>query len=154
MGGVISWNCTFPPINGKVQSPWWKWPIQTGCDSLRLCILHVKVHYFSRSFQSSFILLFQQNFYPNYLIKMINLHKQDFKQPHIQTQNIIVIFMYFIFITFIRTGVTVSLYVGDRKGISDWIIETALEVILFLSSSIFATWYLFYPFTHSSWKLM
>lgn len=79
-------------------------------------------------------------------MKMIKLHNQDFKQPHIQAQNIIVIFMYFIFITFIRTGVTVSLYVGDRKGISDWIIETALEVILFLSSSIFATWYLFLEF--------
>lgn len=77
---------------------------------------------------------------------MIKLHEQDFKQTHIQAQNIIVIFMYFIFITFIRTGVTVSLYVGDRKGISDWIIEKALEVILFLSSSIFATWYLFLEF--------
>ena len=55
-------------------------------------------------------------------------------------------FMYFIFITFIRTGVTVSLYVGDHKGISDWIMETALEVIIFLSSSIFATWYLFLEF--------
>ena len=94
--------------------------IQTGCDSLWLCITHVKSTLFFQIISIiSFILLFQQNFYPNYPIKMIKLHEQDFKQPHIQAQNIIVIFMYFIFITFIRTGVTVSLYVGDRKGISD-----------------------------------